>query len=86
MRNAKEFAEEIRSAVEDELRDSLCSESGSRNVVVLQPDSAAGGVEFDYKWRDGHVEHIEENEETGKRFVVRLSLRVVVESVREEDI
>jgi hypothetical protein len=32
------------------------------------------------------VEHIEENEETGKRFVVRLSLRVVVESVREEDI
>ena len=80
MRNATQFAEEIRSAAEDELRDSLWAESGSRNVVLM------GDVEFDYKWRDGRVEHIKEDEETGKRTIVRLGLRVVVESVREEDI
>jgi hypothetical protein len=80
MRDTTQFAEEIRSAIEDELRDSLCSESGSRNVVGM------GDVEFEYKWRDGRVEYMEEDEETGKRTIVRLGLRVVVESVREEDI
>jgi hypothetical protein len=71
-----QFAEEVRKAAEDNVGEALCNGSW----MLLLPD----GSEYDLDWRSGRV--TKENEETGKRTVVQLDVRVVVVSVTEEDL
>jgi len=82
MRTPKEFVAKFRKAVEKELRASLDDESGERCVEV-------GDEEYDFEWRGGCVEYMEEFEpsnekEPALRATVRLRVQVVVEDVQVE--
>jgi len=79
MQTPEKYAEELRKAVEGELQSSL-DDVGSRFVVNSDEQ------EIEFQWRDGHVFHVAEDEETNTRKVVRLGVRVFVESVQFKEI
>ena len=60
MRTPKEFVAKFRKAVEKELRASLDDESGERCVEV-------GDEEYDFEWRGGCVEYMEEFEPSNEK-------------------